>query len=173
MAKPKTAPSVVDAAAPKAKSQRHGHANIMVLIMTALIAGGISYAEIAQPSLPLTKTANAPEQQQTTQTATKQSEQSEPKTNMPTVDGSPSASTTKSTTNDEAASSTVASSPAVKTATTVSFVNMRAGKSTSTPIVAELDGGTIVQLRDDADPTWQGVTYNGKVGYIYKEYLHY
>ncbi len=63
--------------------------------------------------------------------------------------------------------------PAAKTAATVSFVHMRAGKSTSTAIVLDLDGGTVVTLRNDSDPTWQGVSVNGKDGYIYKTYLQY
>lgn len=63
--------------------------------------------------------------------------------------------------------------PAAKTATTISFVHLRSGKSTSTPIIQDLDGGTVVTLRNDSDPTWQGVTVNGRDGYIYKTYLQY
>jgi hypothetical protein len=63
--------------------------------------------------------------------------------------------------------------PPQKTATTSSFVHMRQGKSTATPILYDLDGGTTVILRDDADPSWQGVIYQGTSGYIYKDYLLY
>ncbi|HUC20010.1 MAG TPA: SH3 domain-containing protein [Candidatus Polarisedimenticolaceae bacterium] len=63
--------------------------------------------------------------------------------------------------------------PAAKTALTNSFVNLRTGKSVSTPIIARLEAGTTIQLRDDADTTWQGVTYQGKNGYIYRSYIQY
>lgn len=74
-------------------------------------------------------------------------------------------------------SAPVASPPATapaaapKTATTISFVNVRAGKSTSTPIIMNLEAGTVVQLSEDSTATWQGVTYQGKAGYIFKDYL--
>lgn len=74
-------------------------------------------------------------------------------------------------------SAPVASPPATapaaapKTATTISFVNVRAGKSTSTPIIMNLEAGTVVQLTEDSTATWQGVTYQGKAGYIFKDYL--
>lgn len=63
--------------------------------------------------------------------------------------------------------------PVAKTATTSSFVHLRATKSTSSAIITDLNAGTVVQLRDDADATWQGVTYQGKSGYIYRAYLQY
>lgn len=64
-----------------------------------------------------------------------------------------------------------ATAAAPKKAVTVSYVNVRSGKSTSTAIIANLEAGTEVELRDDANSTWQGVTVQGKNGYIYKEYL--
>jgi hypothetical protein len=74
-----------------------------------------------------------------------------------------------------AATPTPAPNPAVaaNTATTSSFVHLRAAKSTSSAIITDLNGGTVVELREDADATWQGVTYQGKTGYIYRAYLQY
>jgi len=63
--------------------------------------------------------------------------------------------------------------PVSKTATTNSFVNVRGGKSVSTPIIARLEAGTTIELRSDADTTWQGVIYQGKPGYIYRSYIQY
>lgn len=63
--------------------------------------------------------------------------------------------------------------PAAKTATTKSFVRFRAGRSTSTAVLAELDGGTVVTLGSYSDSLWQQATYNGQTGYIYKRYLNY
>lgn len=64
--------------------------------------------------------------------------------------------------------------PAAKpTATTVSFVHMRAAKTTASPILADLDAGTTVELTEDANPSWQGVIYQGQKGYIFKSYLQY
>ena len=59
------------------------------------------------------------------------------------------------------------------TATTNSFVHMRAGKSTSTAIITDLNGGTVVQLLTDSDSQWQQVHYNGFTGYVFKQYLTY
>ena len=61
----------------------------------------------------------------------------------------------------------------VPTATTNSFVHMRAGKSTSTAIITDLNGGTVVQLLTDSDTQWQQVRYNGFTGYVFKQYLTY
>lgn len=63
--------------------------------------------------------------------------------------------------------------PAVKTATTAQTVYFRSTKSTGGPVIEKLEPGTVVQLRNDSDATWQGVTYGGKDGYIYKAYLSY
>ena len=67
----------------------------------------------------------------------------------------------------------VAETPAVRTATTKSFVRFRAGRSTSSAVLAELDGGTVVTLGDYVDSKWQQVTYNGQTGYVAKVYLQY
>jgi uncharacterized protein YgiM (DUF1202 family) len=63
--------------------------------------------------------------------------------------------------------------PAAATAVTNSFVHLRAGASTGTPIVADLNGGTTVTLGAYRDSQWQQVTYNGVNGYIYRSYLTY
>ncbi len=68
---------------------------------------------------------------------------------------------------------TPAPTPAAKTATTTSFVRLRAGASTSSAILAELNGGTVVTLGTYSDSLWQQVRYNGLSGYIYKSYLRY
>jgi uncharacterized protein YgiM (DUF1202 family) len=54
------------------------------------------------------------------------------------------------------------------TVTTNSFVHMRADKSTSSQIIANLDGGTVLQELPDSDSQWQQVMYNGTKGYVYK-----
>jgi uncharacterized protein YgiM (DUF1202 family) len=63
--------------------------------------------------------------------------------------------------------------PVISTATTNSYVHLRATESVSSPILTNLNAGTVVQLRDDANATWQGVTYQGQNGYIYRAYLQY
>jgi uncharacterized protein YraI len=84
---------------------------------------------------------------------------------------SPSASATPSATPVPTVAATPA--PALNTATTNAFVHMRAGKSTSTAILTDLNGGVVVQLLPDSDAQWQQVDYNGIIGYIFKSYLAY
>lgn len=62
---------------------------------------------------------------------------------------------------------------ASKIATTTTLVHLREAKSTSSTNITNIQPGTSVQLRDDSDITWQGVTYQGKTGYIYRDYLQY
>jgi len=59
------------------------------------------------------------------------------------------------------------------TATTSSFVHLRASNSTSSSILSNLNGGTVVQLLSGGDSLWQEVEYDGTVGYIFKSYLTY
>jgi uncharacterized protein YgiM (DUF1202 family) len=68
---------------------------------------------------------------------------------------------------------TPAPAAATPKATTNSFVHMRAGNSISTAILADLNGGTEVELLPFADAQWQQVRYNGMNGYIFKAYLAY
>lgn len=63
--------------------------------------------------------------------------------------------------------------PAGHTATTNSFVHMRVSNSTSSNILANLNGGTVVQLLPYSDSSWQEVQYQGLTGYVYKSYLRY
>jgi len=63
--------------------------------------------------------------------------------------------------------------PTGATATTNSFVHLRASNSTSSAIISNLDGGTVVQLLPYSDLLWQEVRYNGQTGYIYRSYLTY
>ncbi|HVQ43611.1 MAG TPA: SH3 domain-containing protein [Candidatus Saccharimonadia bacterium] len=71
------------------------------------------------------------------------------------------------------AAATPVPTPATPTATTNSFVHMRSGKSTATPILTDLNGGTVVELLPDSDSQWQQVRYGGLTGYVFKTYLAY
>jgi hypothetical protein len=59
------------------------------------------------------------------------------------------------------------------TATTNAFVHLRASNSTASSIVADLSGGSIVQILPISDAQWQQVSFNGQTGYIFKTYLVY
>jgi uncharacterized protein YgiM (DUF1202 family) len=63
--------------------------------------------------------------------------------------------------------------PVVPTASAISFVHMRAGASTATPIVIDLYGGEVLRLGAYSDSQWQQVSYNGHSGYVFKAYLRY
>ncbi len=92
-------------------------------------------------------------------------------TPSPTVTPKPTASPTPTATPAPTPVPTVA----VPTATTNSYpiVHMRAGKSASTGVITDINGGTLVQLLPDSDSQWQQVRYNGLSGYIFKLYLTY
>lgn len=62
---------------------------------------------------------------------------------------------------------------AQRTAVTNGFVRMRAGKSTSSAIVTELQGGSTVILGNDETSLWQQASYGQFSGYIWKSYLNY
>ena len=64
-------------------------------------------------------------------------------------------------------------SPSVPTATTSSFVHLRVSNSTSSAIITDLNGGTVVELMPISDSQWQQVKFNGQTGYIFKAYLVY
>jgi uncharacterized protein YgiM (DUF1202 family) len=138
-----------------------------VIMATAvlLIAGAVTYVEVAHPNL---KLSNAPSK--TTAPSVTKTEEAKPA--VTTTPPAPAASQAEPA---AAAVPAPAPKPAAqgRTATTVSFVHVRAGKATTTPIIMDLDGGVTVQLRTDSNATWQGVTVNGKNGYIYKAYLQY
>jgi hypothetical protein len=87
----------------------------------------------------------------------------------PSASTSPKASVTPTPT----ATATPSPTPAGPVATTNSFVHLRAGKSTSTAVLTDLDGGTAVRLLPDSDAQWQQVEFNGVTGYVFKTYLVY
>ncbi len=60
-----------------------------------------------------------------------------------------------------------------RTAVTNGFVHMRAGASTNTAIVTDLQAGTVITLGAYNDSQWQQVSYNGYNGYVFKTYLNY
>jgi len=91
----------------------------------------------------------------------------------PKTDAKPSASPATTPTPTPTPAPTPAPTPDARTATTISFVHMRAGASTSTPILTDLNGGTVVTLGTYADSQWQQVYYNGQSGYVFKAYLRY
>jgi len=86
---------------------------------------------------------------------------------------SPSPTPTPSPSPTPTATPTPTPTPAIATATTNSFVHLRAAKSTASAILADLNGGTVVQLLPDRDSQWQQVRYNGLTGYIFRSYLAY
>jgi uncharacterized protein YgiM (DUF1202 family) len=86
---------------------------------------------------------------------------------------SPSPKSSASATPTPTSAPTPAATPALRSATTNSFVHMRAGKSLSSTILLDLNGGTVVYLLPDADAQWQQVQYSGATGYIFKTYLTY
>jgi hypothetical protein len=64
-------------------------------------------------------------------------------------------------------------SPGLATATTNGFVHLRAGTSTSTADLADLQAATTVELTGSAVGLWQPVRYQGINGFIYTPYLNY
>lgn len=124
--------------------------DIFVLsLFIGVLALGVTYLEVVKPSL---KDINNWASSLTTFNAPKPvSTQAQPK----------------------AATPAPVAAPVVKTATTNQTVHFRTAKDTSSQIIQDLDPGTVVQLRDDSDAKWQGVTYKGKNGYIFREYLSY
>lgn len=63
--------------------------------------------------------------------------------------------------------------PAERTATTKSFVRLRARATTSSAVLAGLNKGTVVTLGPFSSSTWQEVTVGGQHGYVAKSYLIY
>jgi uncharacterized protein YgiM (DUF1202 family) len=133
---------------------------VSVLLLSALV----TLAEVAQPDWSELLHIKKPVSTQTTPAETKKTD---------TATTTPAPVMTPPAAAPAPVATPAPAAPAVKTTTTVSFVHMRQGKSTSTPILFDLDAGTTVILRDDSDSIWQGVTYQGKNGYIYKSYLQY
>lgn len=91
----------------------------------------------------------------------------------PTPSATPTPTATPAPTAVPTPTATPAVAPAAGTATTVSFVRLRAGASTTTAVLAELDGGVTLTLGSYRDSQWQQVIYNGQTGYIFLSYLRY
>ncbi|HSX41353.1 MAG TPA: SH3 domain-containing protein [Candidatus Saccharimonadales bacterium] len=123
--------------------------DIFVLVLfICLLAGGVTYLEVVRPSIKdLDGLMNRLTAMQT------------PAPAAPPVQTKPKAAP--------------ASASVIKTASTNQTVHFRTAKDTSSQIIQDLAPGTTVQLRDDSDAKWQGVSYQGKQGYIFKEYLSY
>ncbi len=139
---------------------------LTLLLVIALIVVPITYLQIKQPSWESVLNAlNVKQEPKVTEAISTPTVAPKPAAVAPPPAAAPAAA--------PPAAAPVAPAPAVKTATTNSFVHFRAGKSTTTPIIADLEAGTTIQLRDDSDATWQGVTYNGQNGYIYRTYIQY
>lgn len=90
-------------------------------------------------------------------------------TPLPTPTSSPSLKSTPATTSVPSTTPIVA----ILTATTNSFVHVRASNTTASPIITDLNAGTVVQILPIADAQWQQVRYNGQPGYIFRAYLTY
>jgi hypothetical protein len=137
---------------------------VILVIAVLAVSGIVTTLEVVGPSIDLLKGSD----KTTTET-----------TQAPKTDTTPAPATdTPAVTPDPAVAQPAAAPvapPVAKapTATTVSFVHVRVGKSTNTPILFNLDGGVVVELRSDSDPLWQGIRYNGQDAYIYKTYLQY
>lgn len=91
----------------------------------------------------------------------------------PAVSKSASPAPTPSPSPSPSASASPVASPSAPTATTNSFVHMRAGTSTASADLANLQGGTVVRLTGKPVGLWQPVSYGGLNGYIYVTYLTY
>ncbi|HUC87355.1 MAG TPA: SH3 domain-containing protein [Candidatus Saccharimonadales bacterium] len=133
---------------------------VTLSLMVVIVALPLTYLEVAHPT----------HQQLSAETSTLINKL--PHTAAaPVATSKPAASSSTSTAQPTVAAAIQAATP--KTATTNSYVHLRAGESVNSAIITDIVSGTTVQLRDDANPTWQGVTYQGKSGYIYRAYLQY
>lgn len=135
-------------------------ATLAAILVLALIAGGLTEVTLAvghrQTTVDLALAPKA--------SGTPSPSATPHKTATPSP--TPSATTTPSPT----PSPSVQSGP---TATTNAFVHLRQGPSTSTTILENLNGGTVIHLLSYSDSTWQEVSVDGFTGYIYRSYLTY
>jgi hypothetical protein len=132
-------------------------------LVLVVLAAPITYLEVSRPSLDqlrntigLTSPKPAPTQ---TKPETKPTPQA---TSAPTPAPAPAVQQTPAT-----------GTSAPKTATTTTLVHFRTEKTSSSTNIGDIPEGSTVTLRDDSDANWQGVTYQGKNGYIYSSYLKY
>ncbi len=134
----------------------------VLAVVILLLAAPVTYLELAQPSL------------QQIQHAASQIFKALPaagNTTAPAQATTASAPAANNAGGLPATANTTQATP--QTATTISYVHLRSGKSVDSAILMEIPAGITVQLRNDANPTWQGVVYQGKDGYIYRAYLQY
>jgi hypothetical protein len=59
------------------------------------------------------------------------------------------------------------------TVTTNGFVHLRAQPTTASTDLADLQQGTVLIIEPYVDASWQEVSYNGIIGYVYRAYLTY
>ncbi len=138
--------------------QRHIYDHVALVVMVAGLSAGLTYIELAGlPRLPQFSQLSRPASPVSSQPVTKTPAVTPKPVTAPAV----------------AAKTPPVAVPAKPSATTVSFVHMRAAKTTASPILFDLDAGTTVELTDDTSPQWQGVIYKGQAGYIFKTYLQY
>jgi hypothetical protein len=149
------------------QSRRHPGEHFITFAVVILLSASVSYIEVVRPSLRqvagyLSFTHSKPKAE------TKPAQSSaQPTKTQATPAATPIAGTVA------APAPTTPPAPAAKMATTNSFAHIRAGKGTETAIIANVDAGTSLELRDDSDSTWQGIIYQGQPAYIYKLYLNY
>lgn len=91
----------------------------------------------------------------------------------PTPSVSPSTAPKPTSTATPSASVMPTPTPSGPKATTNAFVHLRASNSTTSAIIDNLNGGTVVTLLPYSDAQWQQVQYNGETGYVFKTYLIY
>ena len=143
---------------------------LAMMLVLLVLAAPVTYLEVVHPSLDSARDALHITSRQT---ATTDAPRKQPSTTAPDAAGSTTPTTKPA---DSTAAGSAVSSPTTtpkKTATTTTLVHFRAQKSTSSENLGDIPEGSTVQLRDDADTTWQGVTYQGKDGYIYSSYLKF
>jgi hypothetical protein len=133
------------------------------VLVLALLAGGLTEATLAVGGRGTI--ANDALLRPMATSTTNTSVQSKVKA-TPTATPKPTPSVTSSPTPSPSPTS-------ANTATTNAFVHLRAGASTSTAILLNLNGDTQVELLSYSDPQWQEVEYQGTIGYVYKSYLSY
>jgi uncharacterized protein YgiM (DUF1202 family) len=148
------------------QSRRHPGEHFITVAVVLLLSASVSYAEVARPTLQQVA-GYLPFAQSKPKSQTKPAQGSAQPTKTQATPATPATATVATPV------PTTPPVPAAKMATTNSFAHIRAGKGTDTAIIANVDAGTSLELRDDSDSTWQGIIYQGQPAYIYKQYLNY
>lgn len=91
----------------------------------------------------------------------------------PTATPTPTPMPTPTSTPTPTPTATPVPTPVQRTATTIDYVRMRAAKSTSSAVVTELQGGSVLILGPDETSLWQEAYYGQYHGYVWKGYLRY